>query len=208
MFFFSDAVGRYKGKFYAWDVVNEVFDWNGQLRKSVWSRHLGERFIADAFRLAHAADPSAKLYISDYSIISVEAKYLAMYNMVKKLLADGVPIHGVGFQTDILLGANLVELQGNLKRITDLGVEVAITEIDIAIKLPSNESTLEQQAKNYLAVTSSCVNVKGCVGLSFSGFTDKHERISEKHPGYGDALLWDNDYKPKPAAYAVQEALK
>lgn len=111
-------MGHYKGKVYSWDVVNEPFDESGNFRKSIWYNNFGESYIADAFKLAHAADPSAKLYINDYNIEAVNAKSTAMYNLVKKLKSQGVPIHGIGIQGHLIVGnvPTAAKIQANIER--------------------------------------------------------------------------------------------
>lgn len=113
-----DIVGHYKGKVYSWDVVNEPFDDSGNFRRSIWYNNLGESYIAEAFKLAHAADPSAKLYINDYNIEAITAKSTAMYNLVKKLKSEGVPIHGIGIQGHLIVGnvPSAAKIQANLER--------------------------------------------------------------------------------------------
>lgn len=189
---------HYKGKIYAWDVVNEVFEWNGQLRNSIWSNHFGESFIADAFTLARKADSSAKLYINDYGIEAVNTKSTGLYNLVKKLKAQGVPIDGVGFQSHFSSGSVPGNFAENLKRFTALGVEVAITELDMVTK-----GSQEQQAKDYAKVFEICENVSKCVGVTVWGFTDKYSWIKS-----GGPCMWDANFNPKPAVAAVQAVLK
>jgi len=94
---FAEA-GHFRGKIWAWDVVNEAIDDTGKLRDTIWSRALGESYIADAFRWAHQADPKAILFYNDYNIEGINAKSTAVYNLVKRLRAQGVPIQGVGAQ--------------------------------------------------------------------------------------------------------------
>ena len=58
----STVVGRYRGRIKSWDVVNEVVDEDGSLRKTPWLRIIGEDYLVKAFQFAHEADPQAELY--------------------------------------------------------------------------------------------------------------------------------------------------
>ncbi|KAI8980022.1 glycoside hydrolase [Trametes punicea] len=72
-----------------------------------------------------------------------------MLNLVKQLEADGVPIDGVGFQCHIIVDETPGTFQQMLEQVTALGVEVAITELDIRMTLPATDALLSQQQKNY-----------------------------------------------------------
>jgi endo-1,4-beta-xylanase len=204
----TDEVTHYKGKIYAWDVVNEPFNEDGTFRDSIWHKNFGSDYIAEALKLAHAADPNAKLYINDYNVEGKNSKSDALYKLVKELKSKDVPIHGVGLQAHFILGQIPHDLATNMERFAALGLDVAITELDIRIQLPSTAEKLAQQAKEYASVFKACLSVPKCVGITIWGFTDKHSWIPSVFQGYGDALPWDANYKPKPAVAAIEEALK
>ncbi|OJH39931.1 endo-1,4-beta-xylanase [Cystobacter ferrugineus] len=135
------VMGRYKGKIYAWDVVNEVFDaaQPDGLRRSPWYQIAGEEFIEKAFLFAREADPEAVLFINDYNTHE-SGKSQAMYNLVKRLKAKGIPIDGVGHQTHVSLYYPTVqEIESSIVKFADLGVETHITELDVSVYSSSSQ---------------------------------------------------------------------
>jgi endo-1,4-beta-xylanase len=203
----ATEVGRYKGRLAAWDVVNEPFDEDGTYRQTLWYNGLGSDYIAQALTAARAADPAAKLYINDYNVEGVNAKSTALYNLVKSLKDRGVPIDGVGLQAHLIVGQVPSTLQQNIQRFADLGVDVAITELDIRMQLPSDSAKLTQQAADYKAVMNACVAVSRCVGVTVWGFADSDSWIPSTFPGQGAATPYDENYAPKPAYHAIAESL-
>ncbi|MEV6478668.1 endo-1,4-beta-xylanase [Streptomyces sp. NPDC051576] len=203
----NTEVGRYKGKIAAWDVVNEAFNEDGTYRSTLWYNGLGSNYIANALTWAHAADPAAKLYINDYNVEGVNAKSTALYNLVKSLKAAGVPIDGVGLQAHLILGQVPATLQQNIQRFADLGVDVAITELDVRMALPADTTKLAQQKADYKSVVAACVAVTRCVNVTVWGFTDSDSWVPSTFPGYGAATPYDENYAPKPAYYGIAEAL-
>jgi endo-1,4-beta-xylanase len=199
----TEVVTHYKGKLYAWDVVNEVFNEDGTLRDSIWKRNFNSSFIAEAFKMAHEIDPSAKLYINDYNVEGKNKKSDGLYNLVKELQSQSVPVHGVGLQAHFTSGQLPHDLAENMQRFAALGLDVAITELDIGMQTPSNAQKLDQQAKDYATVFKACTSVSRCVGVTIWGFTDKHSWISG-----ASALPWDDNYKPKPAVASIEAALQ
>jgi endo-1,4-beta-xylanase len=200
-------VGRYKGRLAAWDVVNEPFNEDGTYRQTLWYNGLGADYIAQALTAARAADPAAKLYINDYNVEGVNAKSTALYNLVRSLKERGVPIDGVGLQAHLIVGQVPSTLQQNIQRFADLGVDVAITELDIRMQLPADSAKLAQQAADYKAVVSACVAVARCAGVTVWGFTDSDSWIPDTFPGQGAATPYDENYAPKPAYGAIAQAL-
>jgi endo-1,4-beta-xylanase len=129
-------VGRYRGRIHAWDVVNEAVDDNGSWRASPWYKIMGENFIAQAFQMAHAADPKAHLIYNDFNT-EIPHKRDFIMAMIKKYKHQGAPIHGIGLQAHVSLeGPSLLEIETTLMRAADIGVRVHITELDIDV-LPS-----------------------------------------------------------------------
>ncbi|KAI0648972.1 glycoside hydrolase superfamily [Trametes meyenii] len=200
-------VGHFKGQIYSWDVINEPFNDDGTWRQDVFYNTLGTDYIPIALKAARAADPNAKLYINDYNIEQAGAKSTAMLNLVKQLQADGVPIDGVGFQSHFIVGEIPGTFQQTLEQFTALGLEVAITELDIRMTLPATAALLSQQQKDYQTVVQACTNVKGCVGVTIWDWTDKYSWVPSTFSGQGAALPWDENFNKKPAYTGIVAAL-
>jgi endo-1,4-beta-xylanase len=201
------VMAHYKDDVGVWDVVNEPITDDGGLRESVFQRRLGPGFIADAFRTARTADADAKLYLNEIGAEGINAKSNRLYEIVRGLKAEGVPIDGVGFQTHANVDAGLpADFVANMQRFKALGLDIAITEADVGMKLPADAQKLAAQARIYEQIVGSCLAV-GCTSLTFWGFTDGHSWISETQAGMGAATLLDEKLAPKPAFFAVQKAL-
>ncbi|MEM2248574.1 MAG: endo-1,4-beta-xylanase [Candidatus Bathyarchaeia archaeon] len=203
------VVGRYRGRIYAWDVVNEAIDDSGTLRDTVWLRNIGPEYIEMAFRWAHEADPQALLFYNDYGAEGLNAKSDAIYNLVKGLLEKGVPIHGVGLQMHISLEnpPSPEEVAANIKRLNELGLEVHITEMDVRIRMPAKWEDLIKQAEIYRDILKVCLSADNCKAFVMWGFTDKYSWIPGSFSGYGAALIFDESYTPKPAYYYIAATL-
>jgi endo-1,4-beta-xylanase len=204
--YIKTVVGHYRGRVAEWDVVNEVLNEDGSWRDSVFYEALGSDFVANAFRWAHEADPGAKLYINDFNTEHEGPKSDAMVALVKQLRADGVPIHGVGLQMHWDEGPppSAMDVQRALRRYADLGVEVQITEMDVAVNPAYNQHAehLENQARQYEAAALACNVVVECTKFTVWGVSDKYTwRGSATVP-----LLLNDSYARKPAYDLVRAA--
>lgn len=127
------VVGRYKGRFAAWDVVNEAIEDDGTLRKTPWLEIIGPDYIAKAFEFAAQADPQARLYYNDYNM-HLPGRRRAVVRLVESLAERGIVVHGVGMQGHWQLDWPLVaDIDKSIAEFGRLGVEVMITELDISV---------------------------------------------------------------------------
>ena len=204
----TKVVSHYRGRVAEWDVVNEVLGDNGALRSGFWLDRIGPEYIELAFRTARAADPTAALFYNDYNIEGINAKSDSAYAFVRDLIARGVPITGIGFESHFQVGGVPSSLAANITRFAALGLKVHITELDVRLQLPSTAAQLTTQAQNYKDVVSACVSNSACDTVVFWGFTDRESWIPSTFPGWGEALLFDASYQPKPAFATVQSSLK
>jgi endo-1,4-beta-xylanase len=195
--------GRYRGKIRAWDVLNEAVADGGGLRDTIWLRKLGPGYIADIFRWAHQADPHAKLYYNDYNLESDQAKFDTMFQVVSDLVKHHVPINGVGFQGHLDIQFGFPDFAGHMKQVTDLGLEVAITEADVRMILPVTPEKQATQASYFSQMMSACLHNRRCTEFTTWGFTDRHQWVPGFFTGEGSAALFDENLVPKPAYTAL-----
>ncbi|KAJ3565209.1 hypothetical protein NP233_g7784 [Leucocoprinus birnbaumii] len=199
----STVVGHFKNQI--WDVVNEPFNEDGIFRESVFYNTTGTDYIESALRAARRADPKAKLYINDYNIEGTGAKSDGMYNLVKSLKKKGVPIDGIGVQGHLIVGSVPTTIEANLRKFATLGVEIALTELDIRMDLPVTQDKLQQQKKDYQNVIAACRNVPACIGVTIWDWTDKYSWVPGVFAGQGSPLPWDENYQKKPAYAGIME---
>ncbi|PYI13653.1 putative endo-1,4-beta-xylanase [Aspergillus violaceofuscus CBS 115571] len=197
----TNVVSHYKGRCLHWDVVNEALNDDGTYRTNIFYTTIGEAYIPIAFAAAAAADPDAKLFYNDYNLEYGGAKAASARAIVQLVKNSGAKIDGVGLQAHFSVGTvpSKSSLVSVLQSFTALGVEVAYTEADVRILLPTTATTLAQQSSDFQALVQSCVETTGCVGFTIWDWTDKYSWVPSTFSGYGAALPWDENLVKKPA---------
>ncbi|MFC6451378.1 endo-1,4-beta-xylanase [Cellulomonas gelida] len=194
----NGVASYYKGKIYAWDVVNEAFaDGSSGGRRDSNLQRTGNDWIEVAFRTARTADPGAKLCYNDYNIDDwSHAKTQGVYNMVRDFKSRGVPIDCVGLQSHFNPQSPVPSnYQTTISSFAALGVDVQITELDI-------EGSGSSQADNYRRVVQACLNVARCTGITVWGVRDTDSWRSS-----GTPLLFDGNGNKKQAYTATLDTL-
>ncbi|MEV4656741.1 endo-1,4-beta-xylanase [Micromonospora sp. NPDC049301] len=228
----TTVVNRYKGKIWQWDVVNEAVSdpWDSPPTlhyKGFWAQNLGPGYIADAFRWARAADPRALLFYNDYNIEAfgsgnpADDKSQFVYEMVKGLRAQGVPIDGVGSQGH--LGTqygnyDTLQVTAALKKFAGLGVATAFTEVDVRSEMTEAVQAgnsaeinprLQASAANFSVLMKACLAVRSCLSYTVWGFSDRYSWVPDwfNDPPEGMATIYDENYQPKRAYHELKSDL-
>ncbi|KAL2280534.1 hypothetical protein FJTKL_12510 [Diaporthe vaccinii] len=203
-----NVAGHWKGQCYAWDVVNEALLDDGTWRPSPFYNALGPDYIKLAFQVASETDPDAKLYYNDYNLERPGPKATAAAGIARTLKDAGIRIDGIGMQAHLTAGRSpsLEEQVAVMEQYAETGVEVALTELDVRINLPANETNLQQQKQGYHDAVAACVQVDACVGVTIWDFYDPFSWVPVTFPGQGEPLLWFEDFTKHPAYYGVLEA--
>ncbi|WP_020619980.1 endo-1,4-beta-xylanase [Paenibacillus daejeonensis] len=214
------VVERYKDDIVSWDVVNEVIepgDPDG-MRASLWYELTGTDYIATAFRAAReAGGPDIRLYINDYNTNELR-KRDRLHELVQSLLADGVPIDGVGHQTHINYRWPSVDsIITSMQMFAELGLVNEVTELDMSVYeyqdrsdlgLPIPEDRLEAQAQRYGELFRALQEHSDIIdGVVFWGIADNHTWLNGFPVERTDAPMpFDRELQPKPAYWAILEA--
>ncbi len=221
------VVGRYKGRITGWDVVNEAINDRGggqteNLRSSSWIRAIGPDYLTLAFKWAHEADPQAQLYYNDYNIDQdtnydqatpqYSGKHTSSMLLLKRLIAEGAPINGVGIQGHWHLYNNIPDIEKAITDYESLGLKVSISELDVTAT-GSNSGALtggggggaitaesfEQQAQVYAKMFDIFNrHAKTMSRVTFWGISDRRSWRSGQRP-----LVFDGQLQPKPALQAI-----
>jgi endo-1,4-beta-xylanase len=203
------VAGHYRRRVYAWDVVNEAIDDSQPgLRSTVFSRGLGSDYVAEAFRLARKADPDAELVYNDYGGEGLNRKSNDVYALVKDLKQRGL-VDGVGLQMHVSAASfpAVADIQANMQRLADLGLQVNVSEMDVRVKDVAGDAAakLQRQRQVYHDVVAACVAVPRCEAVTLWGFTDAHSWIDNAF-GADDPLPFDEQYRAKPAFFGLEDA--
>jgi len=224
----TDVVRHFRGKIWQWDVVNEAASdpWDSPPEihlKGFWAQHLGPTYIADAFRWARAADREALLFYNDYNMEAFGDrgpgdKVQFVYNMIKDLLRQGVPIDGFGSQGH--LGTqygnyDAFQVKETLDAFSALGLASAFTEVDVRSQMTAGVQAgdsaeinprLQASAANFSVLLQACLANKHCLSYTVWGFADNHSWVPGffTNPQEGMATLYDESYQPKRALNVVK----
>ena len=215
------VVGRYKGTIIGWDVFNESIEDGGDgstenLRTWSWYQVVGPDVLTYAFKWAHEADPNAQLYYNDYNIeqgaVENKGKHASSMLLLKRLIAEGAPITGVGIQGHWHLDTNLADVEKAIENYASLGLRVAITELDVtatgdnsgAFGVRQGDRTIpaenyQKQAEVYRQLFEIFMRHSDVIDrVTFWGLSDTRSWRRGQ-----DALLFDGQLNPKPAYKAV-----
>lgn len=218
-------VSRYCGKIHTWDVVNEVLRDEGGLRESAWYKITGKEYIKEAFHAAHKADPDARLIINDYNLESCDAKADTMAELVRELIAEGVPVHGIGLQMHLGLDTDMERLKRNVRKLAAIrkiapDFRLEVTELDMscyrwgdtAEDIQWNDEMTARFSDKYTELFRFYLELaeEGVLDtVVFWGLQDGVSWLNgfpRKHKNY--PLLIGREFELKPAFYAVTDLVK
>ena len=234
----TTVVGHFRdrnpGVITQWDVVGDAFLPDGSPRPTIWQQVIGDDYLRIAFEAARAADPDAELFYDDFyddlavtqdAVASGTAivpganaerttceavpKCVAVRDRIAALVAEGVPIDGIGFQSH-LFSPDPADFTEFSDWVGELGLQWAVTEFDVPLPVTEidNPDSLEFQAGVYAAALSACVDAQGCDTFVTWGISDRFSPIPAETGGaFGGALWFDGDDVAKPAFEAMAEVL-
>ena len=217
----TDVVTHFKGRVFAWDVVNEAYSFGDAstetddqgMRLSELRKVLGPDFMDIAFRAAAKADPAALLFYNDYETQDPR-KVQALSQWVSAARARGVKIDGIGHQAHCSAGHPSVrEFARAIDAYAELGLTQHVTELDIALNeqlmdnkvLAATPALLQRQAQRYGELMTMFLRKRDKVSAVLVwGIGDAYTWLTEWPMKRFEApLLFDTQLQAKPAFRAV-----
>jgi endo-1,4-beta-xylanase len=221
----TTVVGHFKGRVTEWSIANEAASRSAWRGSDFWMDKIGPEYIELSFRWAYEADPSAILIFNDNNNESprdaeTRRVFNTMYPMVEELKAKGTPIDVVGMQMHLLLQYSSPippqkqDVIATMRQFADLDVEIYITEFDVDVhRVPgSQQDRWEYQANLYRDMLEACLESGVCNSFATWGVSDSTSWITCREDWCvnvpdADPLMFDGDFNPKPAYFAVRDVL-
>jgi endo-1,4-beta-xylanase len=224
----DNVIPHFGSNVYAWDVANEVIKDDGSgLRNrqesgsgfSIWAQTATDESLireafyrADAVRRGHGI--ATKLFLCDYATESKgQPKAERFYNMVERMVRDGVPIDGVAFEMHLSLrfGFDASAIQQTIDRFRALRLQVHFSEVDVRFDFADGVTAdeLNRQASIYRSLMDLYkANRDVVTSFLIWGVTDKYSWLPADWTPEGKPLLLNDTYGRKPAYHALDAALR
>lgn len=195
------------------DVLNEPLETlvGTALEQNHFYHVLGPDYITELFHLVRDEAPDGvELFINENFVEYLPARAEAFVAIVRNLVESGAPIDAVGLQTHLLVGEpDWALYRHTMEQLSALGVKVFVTELDVPVS-PDLPDRFEVQAARYRRVVETCLAVPACDMIIIWGIDDSStwlewfDLLTGPDP---DPLLFDASLRPKPAYFAVRDAL-
>lgn len=218
--YIQTTVSRYRGKVKSWDVANEIFNDNGTLRSAdcpvfaTFKDPIG--FYGRCFRYAHEADPDARLFYNDYSVVLASNKRAAIKKMATRFKSEGVPLHGIGDQFHYRVTTDKNAMKTGLNDMASTGLLIHISELDIVVNIGQSESyeftaaeaTKQAETYQYIAEIFETIPAAQKFAITTWGVSDKYTWLTDYWHRKEYPLLFDQNYNEKPAYKGLLSGLK
>jgi len=212
------VVSHYKGKVNSWDVVNEYLSHNGDsVRNCVFSRRMGNDYMAQCFRWAHEADSNALLIYNEYGMEWSESKLLGVIRIANDFKKRGIPLDGLGVQFHLKIFNSNERIAHVLKELSKTGLKIHISELDMMVNttnsasLVYNDSLKKAQQEKYLFVFDAYrkyIPDNQKYGITFWNVGDKDTWLRPTYKIMEYPLLFDENYERKAVYNALLDRMK
>jgi endo-1,4-beta-xylanase len=224
----ATVCGRYGKRIFSYDVVNETFFKDtDQFADSVFTKHLGPQVIDVAFHAAREAAPHAQLVYNDYMSWEPEKAQhcIGVLKLLERLKRNNVPVDALGIQCHVGGGSDFdgtaafserrqTEWLHFLDAVTDMGLDLIITELDVNDKavtgdFAARDRAVADLARAFLEPTLSKPQLRYVMAW---GMVDKYSWLQGTSPR-PDGLPkrpcpYDDDFRSKPLHRALLDVLR
>ncbi len=201
------VMSRYKGRIGMYLVVEDA-PLPPDTQNDIFYQKFGYDYIDLAFQIARETDPSAVLiYNAGDNETSGGAATQLTRQIVQRLKVKGL-VDGVGLEMH-LDGTKPYVKQDVIATMRSYGVPVYVTEIDVDLTnvQGTQQERYAKQAKIYGDMFAACLESGVCKSFAVWGIGDKYSWLRRASP-IADPTLFDDNLNPKPAYFALLDALR